>query len=44
MGMQQSLLAAYKNGTKTPSPERAAAIAAEIRRIAAEMDSLAAGC
>lgn len=41
LGMQQSLLAAYKNGTKTPSKEREDAIMAEIQKIGTQMISAA---
>lgn len=40
MGLQQSLLSAYKNGTKTPSKERENAILMEIHRIGAELQSI----
>lgn len=36
LGIQQSLLAAYKNGTKTPSKEREKIIINEIHKIGAE--------
>lgn len=36
LGMQQSLLAAYKNGTKTPPKEREDLIIAEIHKIGME--------
>lgn len=39
LGMQQSLLAAYKNGTKKPSTEREQAIIEEIHKIGAGMMS-----
>lgn len=39
LGIQQSLLAAYKNGTKTPSKEREATIIDEIRKIGLELQT-----
>lgn len=40
LGMQQSLLAAYKNGTKTPSKEREELILTEIHKIGMELQSV----
>lgn len=42
LGIQQSLLAAYKNGTKKPSAARADAIVAEIRKIGKALQSVSA--
>lgn len=42
LGIQQSLLAAYKNGTKQPSPERERAIVDEIHKIGAALQSITA--
>lgn len=39
LGIQQSLLASYKNGTKIPSKERADLILAEIHKIGIELQS-----
>lgn len=40
LGIQQSLLAAYKNGTKKPSPEREQVIIDEIHKIGSELQAL----
>lgn len=40
LGIQQSLLAAYKNGTKTPSPERERLIIDEIHKIGITLQSV----
>lgn len=42
LGIQQSLLASYKNGTKTPSKERAGLIVDEIRKIGTELQEVSA--
>lgn len=41
LGIQQSLLAGYINGTKKPSKEREALIMAEIRAVGAELQTAA---
>lgn len=41
LNIQQSLLAAYKNGTKKPSKEREARIVDEIHKIGSELQSAA---
>lgn len=40
LGIQQSLLAAYKSGTKKPSPEREQVIIDEIRKIGVALQSV----
>lgn len=40
IGIQQSLLAAYKNGTKKPSPERERVIIDEIHKIGSLLQSI----
>lgn len=40
LGIRQSLLAAYKNGTKTPSPDRERLILDAIHAIGAELSSV----
>ncbi len=40
LGIQQSLLAAYKNGTKKPSKEREGVILDEIRKIGKELQAV----
>lgn len=43
LGIQQSLLAAYKNGTKKPSAEREKLIIDEIHKIGAVLQSVGCG-